>query len=98
MSDDPVRDAISELVTNQIMMMAMLVTELDKSGAISKTTFSKLLSGTADSAESKAPPEMADRIRLDLIVMRRVADLLSGGPPKPWTPVVIPGGKADRQN
>jgi hypothetical protein len=77
-----------------VMIHAMLITELDKKGAISKGDFAKLLQDAATSAETQAPDHLKGRFRLDLKLMRNLAKHLEAPPPpQGWTPVVIDGDK-----
>lgn len=82
------------------LMFAMLVTELDKRGALSKSDFATLLKRSADDASKSAQhAELGGDKRLDLALMRNVADLIEKGPdqpPPPWVPVVHEGGKSSR--
>ena len=83
---------ISQIANAQIIMIAMLVTELDKRGSISKSNFADLLRDCADATETEISPHLRDPERVDLILIRKLAELLGTERPK-WTPAVIEGGK-----
>ena len=73
------------------MMLAMLVTELDQRGLVSKANFAKLLRDTRQAALAHDPA--LDPDRADLVIFNNVADLLDQA--EPWRPEVIDGGKTD---
>ncbi|QGZ94005.1 hypothetical protein [Terricaulis silvestris] len=75
-----------------VMLHAMLITELDRTGAISKADFGKLLLDSAKSAEDNAPEHLRARKRWDLDIVRRVVKHLDLPQPG-WTPLVIDGDK-----
>ena len=85
--DQPLDQQLA-IANGQIIMMAMLVTELDRQGFIGKEAFSKLLAGSADAALAH-DPGMAPN-RMDIVMLRKVAELLVQ--PQGWTPTVVEGG------
>ena len=93
MSENKNLTAIANAV---VMLNAILIDELDKRGAISKANYAQLLFDVATAAEQKSPEHLQGQFRLDLFLMRRVAENLSAEKPS-WKPVVIEGGKLDDQ-
>ena len=79
--------------------LAMLIHELDKAGSIDMAGFCKLLRRSADDAENATPESMHGVTRLDLLFLRRVADMAEGGPdPAPgpaWKPTLVQGGRIE---
>jgi hypothetical protein len=86
-------DAVKGMANALVMTFAMLITELDKTGAISKSDFASLLERTAEDAETNAPPHLKERDRVDLKLMRMIAGHLKSPQPAGWTPIVIEGGR-----
>jgi hypothetical protein len=85
---------LSGVASFTTITLAMLITELDKRGAISKADFAKLVRDSAASAEANAPDHRKNQFRMDLFLARRLADHLDDPAPSPtWTPIVIDGDK-----
>lgn len=79
--------------TATALMMAMLIDELSKRGAIDKGDFAKLLSDTANVIHEKARNQPGLLPRHEALLLQKTADMI-GLPPEKWTPEVIEGGKA----
>jgi hypothetical protein len=79
------------------MMMAQLVSELDRRGVLSKTEFADGLARLADLGETGVDVGGDHLPRFDLMTMRNCVAVLRDEEPEPggWTPRVIDGGKAD---
>lgn len=73
------------------MILAMLVTELDGRGVMSKAGFTKLLRETRAAALAFDPD--LDPQRADLVIFNNLADILDQA--EPWKPEVIEGGRQD---
>jgi hypothetical protein len=90
------RTPLSNTISAFSLITAMLIEELEKSGAVTRKQFATRLRQTADEAEKTAPDDLKSDARLDLQIARHLAELLHGDdpqePPKGWTPVVIDGG------
>lgn len=72
-------------------ILAMLVTELDGRGLMSKSGFTHLLRETRKSALALDPD--LDPQRADLVIFKNLTDMLERA--GPWRPVVIDGGRQD---
>ena len=68
------------LLNGVAFTLAMLVSELDKAGALSKGDFVRLLRRTAQEAQADSGAELTSIKRSDLILIRLVADLVEEGP------------------
>lgn len=88
------------LISGLSMTIAMLVTELDNRGALSKESFIGVMRKAADDAEKAANSSTVPQPRVDLALIRQIANLIEHGPsapqpsPPPWTPTVVEGGKS----
>lgn len=94
MMEEAERQSVSGIANFAVMTMALLITELDRTGGqISKRDFRKLLTEGADSSEKSHDGTTP---RIDIILLRNLVSLLADddttGPAAKWTPVVIPGG------
>lgn len=83
------RKILSGIINGTNVMLAMLVSELEKSGAVTKAQFAEQLR----TAVRGALEASGDASRADYLMMSNLADLLEE-PREKWTPVVIEGGKA----
>ncbi|MGM4967416.1 hypothetical protein AB7714_28240 [Tardiphaga sp. 1201_B9_N1_1] len=88
------RTPLTNVVHAFSFIIAMLVEDLEKAGAMSRPDFAKRLRDMADEAESTAPDHLKGISRADLAIARHVAGLLAKpvGSSPGWTPVVIDGG------
>jgi hypothetical protein len=88
------RTDLSNTISAFSIVIAMLIEELEKSGAVSRKNFAERLRKTALDVERRAPGHLRGVDRLDLQIARHVADLLSAEPGKPrpaWKPIVQGG-------
>lgn len=74
-------------------VLLTLLNALDERGVIPKAQFAAVLRNVAKEAEDKAGARIFGIERHDLALLRSLADLLTGPPPKGWTPIVIDGDK-----
>ena len=70
----------------------MLIDELNKSGAINKENFAKLLDNTAKSIHEASRSQPVLLPRHEALLLEKTARLI-GLPREKWTPEVIQGGK-----
>jgi hypothetical protein len=89
------RTSLIQTIQAFSLVFAMLIEDLEKSGAISRAEFARRVRDRADEAERTAADNSENPERLDIRIARHVAELVfpdKPGAPKGWTPVVIDGG------
>jgi hypothetical protein len=92
------KDYVAGISGALVILSAIMVDALDKSGALSKVDFANRLRTTAEEAEETEKAERGERPRYDLFLIRRVASILASPEPPAWTPEVIHGGKSDHSD
>jgi hypothetical protein len=95
--DTDMRIAMAHMANANAMIVAILVTELDRKGVIDKGHITSELRRACDDAEKAPNANLVPQPRVDLSLVRNTADLIDQGPDQPpprWTPTIVGGGKS----
>jgi len=92
---DPLQSFKQEIINGIAGTFALLVSELEKSGSISKAEFATLVKTHAKAMPANPETGMPGDQRYETILLETLAAFLDGPKPSPSPFQVIPGGKAD---
>jgi hypothetical protein len=93
---EEVSAAFDDVLTVNKVLWSGLAGMLDRKGILSEADFARWLFSVADQIEQIDPDHRLGSKRLDTMMLRSLADIITDPNPKPrWKPIVIEGDKKD---